>query len=178
MKISISAAQGTGKTTLMNALREESMLKDNVFITEIVRSLISQGIKINKGADHDSQCRILEEHYKNTLRYDNFITDRSALDAFVYATWDYLKGNYTYEQHKVHESMFLDTVGMYDKFFYIPIEFEMSEDGVRDTDKQYQKEIADLYIKIANKYNIPFIGLTGTVNQRVKKFIEYYQDYE
>lgn len=172
MKISISAAQGTGKTTLMNVLKENSILKNYTFITEIVRSLIHQGVKINKGADHNSQCRILEEHYKNLLRYDNFITDRSAIDAFVYATWDYLNGNYTYEQHKVHEQMFLDCVKNYDMFFYIPVEFDLVEDGVRDADKQYQKEIAELYIKTFKKYNIKFVSLRGSVKKREEKFLE------
>ena len=33
------------------------------------------------------------------------------------------------------------SLGDYDKFFYIPVEFEITEDSVRDTNKQYQKDI-------------------------------------
>jgi len=171
-KIAISGAQGSGKTTVLNALKKENILSNFNFIDEIVRTLAKEGVKINKNSDHFSQMRILEQHYKNIWNYKNFITDRSALDAFVYATWDYLHENFTYKEHKEHEKIFLDCIKAYDYFFYIPIEFDVVEDGVRDTDKVYQKEIDDLFRRMFQKYKIPVKKLTGPCEYRVRQFLE------
>jgi nicotinamide riboside kinase len=170
MKFAISGAQGVGKSTLIKELQAQpDLIEGCVLITEIVRTLAAQGIKINKGADHKSQMIILEEHYKNTLRYDKMITDRCALDAFTYATWDYLNGAYTYEQHKEHEAIFLDTIKNYDLIFYIAPEFEIVNDGFRSTDAIYQKEIHELFLKAIRKYNLRVMAISGSVEDRMEK---------
>lgn len=175
MRIAISGAQCTGKTTLMKKICQQAGALPNnyIVITEIVRTLMARGVQINKGADHNSQCRILEEHYRNTLKHENFLTDRCSVDAFVYATWDYLQGNYTFEQHKEHERIMLSCLPGYSHFFYLPVEFGMVADGVRDTDEIYQKEIHELFITIYRKYNIPYIELKGAIEERFNRFITY-----
>jgi predicted ATPase len=171
MRIAISGAQGTGKSTLMADLELNTKLTGMVFVKEIVRSLAAQGFKINREADHFSQCKILEEHYKNQLRYRNMITDRCSIDAFVYATYDYLQGKYTLEEHLEHEQMMLRTLNDYDMYFYIPVEFNMTSDGVRDTDVKYQKAIDDLFKVIYDKYDIQPLILKGSVEQRKQEFL-------
>jgi nicotinamide riboside kinase len=170
MKFAISGAHSVGKSTLVNELTtNKGKLKDYEFITEIVRSLAKQGIKINKGADHVSQMIILEEHYKNILRYNKMLTDRCALDAFAYATWDYLNGAYSYEQHKQHEAIFLDTIKSYDLIFYIAPEFEIVDDGFRSLDSKYQKEIHVIFLKLIQKHRLNVITISGTVEERLEK---------
>lgn len=175
MRIAISGAQCTGKTTLMKKIcsNAASELDKYTVATEIVRTLMAKGVKINKGADHESQCKILEAHYHNILNHSNLLTDRCAVDAFVYSTWDYLKGNYSFDQHKEHERIMLSCLPSYHLYFYLPVEFEMTADGVRDTDKIYQKEIHELFITIYRKYNIPYIELKGSVEERFNRFITY-----
>lgn len=171
-RIVLSGASSVGKTTLLNSV-EPFLQQNNYFIIkEVVRSLVKQGVKINKGADHWSQCRILTEHYKNTLRHDKFITDRGSIDAFVYATWDYLQGHYIYEEHKEHEEIFISCLPRYTKYYYLPIEFGIVADGVRDIDKEYQQEIARLFGVIYDKYRIKPIILTGSVENRAAQFIK------
>jgi nicotinamide riboside kinase len=172
IKIAIMGAQGSGKSTVLNALREVDSLSHYAFVNEIVRTLAKKGVKINKNSDHKSQTTILEQHYKNIWNHDSFITDRGALDAFVYATWDYLHGNFTYTEHKEHEKIFLDCITSYDYFFYIPIEFDIVPDGVRNADSTYQKEIDVLFRKTFQKYNISVKKLTGTCEYRVRQFLE------
>lgn len=173
MKIAISGSQGVGKSTLLAAIDKvkEEYFPNYIFIKEIVRTLKDQGIRINRDADHYSQCKILEEHYKNTFRYPNFITDRCAVDAFVYAIYDYTHGKYSFEEHKEHEKRFLETIKEYDIFYFLPIEFEIEKDGVRDTDKLYQKEINNLFLTVYKKYNISYQILSGTVEERLKRFL-------
>ena len=176
MKICISGPQGVGKSTLLKAIEELDAAKDFVLIKEIVRTLAKQGVKINKGADHDSQCRILEQHYKNAISIPKFITDRCSIDAFTYATWDYIEGKYTYEQHKIHEALCKESLNQYDLHFYIPIEFAMSEDGVRDTDIEYQKKIDILFRENYKRLNVKPIILRGSVEDRVVMFTSSVND--
>jgi len=173
IKIAICGSQSTGKSTVINALKQKEELKRFVFIDEIVRTLVKQGVKIDKDADHSSQVRILEEHYKNIWRHSSFITDRCAIDAFTYATVDYVNGKFTYEEHKIHESIFLDCIKSYDIVFYIPIEFDIVPDGFRNTEKDYQREIDNTFKKVFQKYNIVTYTLTGTCENRVRQFCEY-----
>ena len=174
MKIAISGASSVGKTTLLNAIENsQGLSKDYTLIREVVRSLIAKGVKINKGADHESQCRILQAHYDNTLIHKNFISDRCAVDAFAYSMWDYLAGNYTYKEHKEHEAMFLSCISQYDRFYYIKPEFPIKEDGVRDTDVNYQKEIHELFNVIFVKYKMDVVYLSGSVEERLNQFITY-----
>lgn len=175
-KITISGAQGTGKSTLITAIEDRiannpswEAFKDHVLIKEIVRTLVLKGIKINKGADHNSQVAILNQHYLNTLVHDEFISDRCSLDAYVYSLWDYINGNYTYEQHKIHQKMFEDSLKKYSLMFYIPVEFELVDDGFRNTEVDYQKEIDSLFNKVIFDYNLEVINLSGSVEERISQ---------
>lgn len=175
MKICISGPQCSGKSTLMKALGNIEMFVDHHFIDEPVRKLVAEkGIKINKIADYESQMMILEEHHRNTYRHYSLITDRGALDAFTYATWSYLKGDYSYKEWADFSDIFQKTMRRYDRIFILP-PLEMKNDGFRSLDINWQNEIANLMEDIANEwcssnnwivpvYNVP----TGNTNDYVK----------
>lgn len=169
-RIVLSGASSVGKSTLLDIIEKSQQLTDYVLIKEVVRSLVSKGVRINKGADHRSQLIILEAHYKNTLSYSHMITDRGAIDAFVYATWDYMNGNYTFNQHKEHETVFKSCLP-YHHYFYLPIEFPLTKDGVRDEDERYRQEIDKLFKFIYSKYQISYITLRGTPKERFNTFL-------
>lgn len=169
MRIAIVGAQGTGKTTLLNQV--EKMYGDSfLYIKEIVRSLHKEkSIKINKEADFDSQMMIFEKHAENA-KLSDFISDRSAIDAFVYSYLNFKKGKFSESEFTEFESIFLSIIDSYDKIFFIPIEFELKSDGFRDTDKVFQKEINDLFLEVFYLYDINFISLSGTVKERLNRF--------
>lgn len=169
-RIVLSGTQSCGKSTLLQDIKKD--VPKMTIYEEIVRTLIKSGVKINKEADHKSQCAILKAHYKNSIANSEFISDRGAVDAFVYGTWSYLNGDFTYEEHKVQEEIFLGCLPMYTHNFYLPIEFEAVEDEVRDTDEKYREELERLYYLTYHKYNIPFVELKGTVDERLKIFWE------
>ena len=66
MYIHFIGAQGTGKTTLLNQLAEESIKVDSginfKIITNVVRNLVeTEGVKINKKGSSKSQNIIFEK---------------------------------------------------------------------------------------------------------------------
>lgn len=176
MRISISGAQGVGKTTLMKVLESGEFFKTHNLepILEIVRSIKKDGFKINGNADHASQLLILENHYKNIIQYSRFITDRSAIDAYVYALWGFMKEKFTIEEHLIHKKIFEICLPYYTHVFYIPIEFPLVNDNFRDTNITFQKEIDKMFNTVFKLYHIRPIILTGSVEQRKLNFLNYF----
>jgi hypothetical protein len=66
--------------------------------------------------------------------------------------------------------------GRYDHIFYIPLEFEVKDDGVRSICKAFSEEIPrrfEMMIPILQqKYKLNISTLTGTVEERVTQFLK------
>ena len=54
-------------------------------------------------------------------------------------------------------------------YFYIPIEFELEDDGVRFVDFELQKKVDEELKKSIEKYNIKTTKLTGSVEERIEQ---------
>lgn len=183
-KIALVGAQGTGKSTFLAELEKLPIVKElvdtkeGVLIKEVVRSLVKErGITINKDGSHESQMIILEAHYHNALTNKSFITDRGAIDAYAYATYNYLAGRFTYEQHEQHRSIFEATLPFYTELFYLPIEFAVEDDGFRDTDEEFRHAIDKIYQQLFKRYNLHnVIPFTGSIEQRVQQFSELFKE--
>src|ERR1035437_10033276 len=123
MKIAIVGAQCTGKTTLLNKIKESNILDGSyIFVNEIVRTLVKEkSIKINTEGDYDSQLLILQTHYNNACQYQNLVTDRGCVDAWAYALYNHNKGSFTDKEMLTFGKLFSQTLALYDKVFYLPI---------------------------------------------------------
>jgi len=171
MKIAISGAQNSGKTTLIKLIKEKGKTKGYIFFDEVVRTLKKEkNISINKVADFDSQVLILERHLEN-LKEENFITDRCLLDAFVYSHYLYDKALYSKEQMDVFEKLFLKGIDKYDLIFLQDIEgISIEDDGFRSLDIKFREDIHSLFLNILSIFKINYVILEGTINQRYKIF--------
>ena len=153
----------------MKALKELPELAHYTFIDEPVRRLVKeQGIKINKDATWDDQYIILQEHHRNAYRFEHFVTDRSILDAFSYATYDYIHGKYNYKEWVYFQEMFERTIKKYDRIFLLE-PLPMADDGFRSLDVAWQKETFDIMYDIAREYH-PIILPDWNVEGRIKLF--------
>jgi len=174
MKISLSGAQCTGKTTLMKQIEESGIFEDTILIKEVVRTIkerMGEGFEFNKSGDFDSQEMILAEHHRNVLRHKSFVTDRGAFDAFAYATKNYMDGKFTFREWKIFETIFGNTQSKYDVTFYLPIGMiPMEDDNVRDTDVEYQQQMHEIYMWIAEEYGVELIILNDPLEERFEIF--------
>ncbi len=172
MLISFSGAQSTGKTTLLNILKQDSSLENYKFIDEITRSIQKQGYKINELGDSETQKLIMKAHIDNS-NLTNAILDRCSLDGLCYTEYLYNKGNISEEVMDFTKIAFQNTINKYDLIFYLKPEFEIVDDNVRSTNKEFQNEIVKLFDKNINLYNINVIQLTGTIEERLKQIYNY-----
>jgi len=179
MRIGISGAQSVGKTTLLNALRSESIFKDYAICDEVTRRVMSYGFPINEHAIDMTQRLIMQEHVMNVFMHDNMITDRTALDGLVYT--QYLMENnkgmsektWTFANNVYHRVM-----PHYDVLFYIEPEFELVGDGVRSENKFFRDRIVTIFAsKLETTLPCPVIRLHGSVRERTERVVEATQNY-
>ena len=171
MIVSFTGAQSTGKTTLLNQMRNWECLKDYTFIDEITRSIKKKGMSINEKGNDNTQTAIMNAHIENLKKGNNLVLDRCSLDGVVYTHYLYLHGKVSKDTLDYARQVFFETCLKYDKIFYLKPEFDIVEDGVRSNNVQFRDEIASIfegYIADFNlrKYNV--VELTGSVEERLE----------
>lgn len=166
MKICITGTHGTGKTTLLNYLKNDNSLNNLFdFTEEITRTMSKKGIKINEDGDDASQIALALAHWDIYQNHKNLIMDRCLLDVLCYT-------KYLYEHHKCNRYTLnfvkiLFSQVHYDVIFYIEPEFELENDGVRSTDRSFRDEVQRYFNYYIKELNINVVYLKGTVEERL-----------
>lgn len=171
MKVIFTGAQGTGKTSVMDAL-PDSLYK----IKGVTRKVITEkNLTINEYSDNCSQKHIFDAYEHELTVNDNYIAERGLIDVLAYSL-SRLKANRcsptlieTQYEHLIKFSENNKDV----VYVYFPIEFEIVSDGTRSIDKEFQKEIDDIIYEILEamktRYGIKFITVSGSVEERAKQ---------
>ena len=173
MRIGFCGSNSTGKTTLLNGLREGTQLKDYVFVDEITRS-IGNLVPINEDGDTTTQLLVMNSHIQNLLM-ENFVADRCMIDGYVYTA-------YLYEEGKLPEwvlsyayQVMLTYIEKYDHIFYIPIEIPLEDDGVRSNSEEFRNKIDEIMksvvVGIQTIRDIKITTITGSVEERLQTII-------
>lgn len=168
-RIVFTGAQSTGKTTVLNELKETGA---NI-ITEVVRQLNKKGVKINKDGDEKGQNKIFKVYKDLLSEWDKngYISDRGLLDVMAYTKYLVDHGNCSKtvldKQMKQFAKFRSENPDI--MYCYFPIEFDVVADGVRDTDEEFRKEIDKNIQNIMKQMGITPIKITGTVEERVIK---------
>ena len=169
MRIAITGAQSTGKSTLLRYLKQDDDLKGFEFIDELTRKIAAKGININEEGSNMSQIFTVTIHAENIVK-DHFISDRCALDGLVYTKW-------LFDQGKVDKWILDYAVGVakeviprYDYIFYLPAEIPIEDDGVRSADVKFRDEIVALFEMYTKELDVKLVELTGAVKDRAKQF--------
>lgn len=175
MKIAFTGAQSTGKTTLLNMLREREQFKDYTFYDNITRSIRDEGYGINKDSCAATQYRIARAH-QDICNTENFIADRSMIDCYVYSLYLFNQGKLNEDEELELYLKMLDLVGEYDYIFYIRPEFEPVADGVRNVDREFVDDIAKLFEDVVNDLMGKSLGsnivpITGTPEGRIQQIM-------
>ena len=181
MYIHFIGAQGTGKTTLLNQLAEESIKVDSginfKIITNVVRNLVeTEGVKINKKGSSKSQNIIFEKYFDIFTSLDGYIdwvSDRSLIDVVAYTKYLY---DHKKSSKKCYEAQIKWLKLWYDRdpkikntiFVYFPIEFEVVGDGTRSLDEEYRREIDNNIKSILEELGINYYVMEGTQDERLE----------
>lgn len=166
MKLIFTGTQGTGKSTMLNIVPIDNK------ITEVVRNLSKEGVKINRDGDEEGQDIIFNK-YKELLSTDkDFVSDRGLTDVLAYSFY------LNQVQKVVGDKLVLKQMGDLVEYnmnhpdvlyVYFPIEFPVVGDGVRDTDEEYRKTIDIIIKELLDVFcQDRYVTISGTVEEREK----------
>lgn len=175
MRVAVSGAHGVGKTTFCNDLAAafKGRSKSVEVLTNVSRDLHAEGVAINEGTEESEYPLFLEKHLTNLFEKgesEYIIHDRTMVDTVSYAI---ANGNL----HQRWISFLLKATphlltGV-DRYFYIPIEFEIEDDGLRATGKEYQISVDRAVVDILQKCRPDAITLTGSREERVAQALKH-----
>ena len=172
MRIAITGTHGTGKTTLLRELREIEPYKSSyTFVTELTRKLHERGYPINEQGTDEVQ-RILAQQCVEASRIPNSIADRCVLDNIVFTTFLFNEGKVNQETMNDAIEKFEANISNFDIIFYIRPEFDLVDDGVRTTSTSTRDKIFTLFELYIDKYKLPVVLLSGSVEERMKTILE------
>ena len=169
MRYCLSGTIGVGKTTLINKLKENYSID---VVEEPCRFIEHNGFSLTKGNMIETQLAMMSIVYSNIASNENAIFERGLLDLLVFTTYFYEKNQITNKQYKFFFDIISRQLYLFDKIFYIEPEFELENDGFRVTDKQFQKDIDDLFQRFIMKFRLDVIKLTGSVESRMQTIIQ------
>lgn len=163
-RVAIVWSHSCGKSTLLSSLPLPSK------ITEKARELIEKyGTTPNNlpyrervGFENEILISHIAEEEKAIATNGFFISDRSRYDVLVYANELGLEE----EDLKDLEEL-ADESPRYDKIFYVPIEFPLSEDYARWGWEEFQRKVDLKLREILAKKGYEVTEVRGTVKERV-----------
>lgn len=182
MRVCLTGSHGTGKTTLLTVLKEKYPSYD-IQLESMTRKAVSDPTKLNLTTPEESEKLISEAYMKYFLdnQDKDFISSRHMIDVLAYSMYLSKKnGNISEEtifdiEEKVEE---LKKRKLFDLVLYIPIEFDLPEveKGVKfregQEDKQYREDIDGIIKFLLWGYNIPYVKINGSKEERIKKIEE------
>ena len=164
--ICLVGAHGTGKSTLLNELKK---VTNNYYITDGFGRPLNEIKNLLNLDNRDIQIivnTITKHRWENDVVSDKLICTRSIIDEWVYAKI------FGYEDLlEERKEIFRNSNYTKSKYFYIPIEFPLEEDGIRYSGIELQKQCDELMQQWIKEFNLDVVILTGTVEQRLETLL-------
>tara|TARA_R100000951_G_scaffold106089_1_gene100356 strand:- start:10503 stop:11075 length:573 start_codon:yes stop_codon:yes gene_type:complete len=182
MRASFTGAQSSGKTTLLDACKEDEAFVDFDFVDEVTRKVKREyGVEINENCGDETQYLIAAEHLQNAFRKlnvwgnspNNLLMDRCIVDGLVYTS-------VLRDMGKVKSAALVHMIALaeiilprMDVIFYTE-PLPVVDDGVRATNMDFHARIVrefNSYIETASvrHLDLKFISLPPvSVEERIK----------
>ena len=161
MRIAISGTGNQGKTTLIKDFLQEWPTYRTESSTYRDK-LVAEKLPHSKNATKDTQWKILNHMIDEmqTFKSDDYaIMDRCPIDNLVYSLWCFEKGVGDIDKEFIDKCIPLvcESMKHLDIIFFTPITraapVKIEDDGVRETDSIYIKEIDNIFKMIGAQHN-------------------------
>jgi predicted ATPase len=171
-KAAISGVHSQGKTTLMDALKQNAVLSDLrfSFLSGVARS-VGKYLPINEGGTLLTQYMVLSKHVEASLQPGRWLTDRSVLDVIAYTKYHYEQGDIARDDFLTLQKVAYTCIAHYNRIFYIVPELPVVDDGTRSTDINYFDDMKinfEYYVKEIQEQDAlnKIVFVKGSVKER------------
>ena len=179
MIFSFTGAQSTGKTTLLNKLREKNTDTSFEFIPEVTRLIMRDyEMPINEEGNDLTQLLIMSEHVRNIYKNKadrlsrgmHMIFDRCALDGIVYSQWLLNESKISRRCYEACDLIYEELKDKYDIIFYTsPDDVQLVDDGERSVNVKFRNDIINTFNAFLERgYDGKVVVLEGSVEERLK----------
>ena len=169
MKIGLCGTMSVGKTTLVNALKNEPEFKKYTFRTERSKYLNSMGIPLNTDSTLNGLLVFAAERAAELMQ-ENIITDRTIIDVMAFC--ELSKSMSKAEKDHINGVLW-HLIKEYDIIFHIDdLSVPMEDNGVRETNKDYRLDIHQKITSILEMYRYmpgKVIKISGTTKERINQ---------
>lgn len=168
-RIVLVGSLSTGKTTLAELLARKL---DLPLLPEVAREIAALGFKLDRDATAETETLIFLKQYNNELSFQEFVSDRSLIDALAYGGWMLDNQpprleNVLWEECERLAERHLRT--NYSHVFYLPIEFPIVPDDLRPMDPEFQKDIDNRILKLLETHDVRYETIRGSVAERLRQ---------
>lgn len=165
MKIVITGAQGVGKTTLAEQINKD--FPDLKILPEAARLAKEAGLNLDHTATTETELWLIEKQIELETSENKWVADRCGIDLLAYIHHLFSEEK---DLIKFATEALVPRFSDYDLVLYLPSgEFEIEDDGVRTTDKNFQQAIDKLVRDILEKHKIPHVKIIGSPEERLEK---------
>lgn len=173
MKILLVGAHGTGKTTLAKKIQEiHPRFK---IIDGIHREAKQDGFEINKTGDVISQIETVRRYWNKVGARNSFISLDGMLRQTAYVICNKLPEPVI---GLMKELCYIERKHFMDAIFYLPIEFLLEKDNVRNEDRRFQEQVdTEISLLLNTFYHYNYLVVAGSVDHRVGKVCDAIQGF-
>jgi|SRR3989344_640813 len=177
----ITGAPGVGKTALLHGLVGELKWCDKTveWIDEVIRDC---PYSIDKDAGFKTEMWVVEHQHLKELEKlklaPNFLfCDRSMLDLAVYGTMLLEAGKLSEKEYQILLRAVMDWMHTYDFGILVsPSGKEVTADGFRATDKKYQADMHNYFVKVLDAIGADYVVVDGSHAERISKVKDYFKN--
>lgn len=171
-RILITGAQGTGKTTLLNAWVKRNPKWRG--LPEVARLAKEAGLPLDQGASMATQLWILNQQ----LCFERHIPAPWVADRGLVDVWVYAKVLKLQQKDIDHLERQIRQYWKYSFTVLLPPEFAIIPDGVRSTDIDFQNQLHNTYLEFFDTHDVLVYELTGSVEDRLTGLQEKLKLYD
>jgi len=163
VKIAISGAHGTGKTTLAGAFAARYALTE---LPTPGRLMAAQGLPVNQDATVTSQALAWFIQVNLEESSTNWVSMRSLIDIWAYTALAAERHEPTRLERAIADEMQRATkamaVGRYDLLFYLPPRIPLVADDVRSSDPAFQAAVDARIRECLAEWRVPYLEVDVT----------------
>lgn len=164
MKIILTGAQGTGKTTVLNAVFADTTIDTSNItkVSEVIRELAKTdaSVKYNENGTEESQQLFFDTYETIFTNNNNYISDRGLVDVVAYTKWLLEHNQVSVEfYNKMYNRWieFCERVSNYGIVYqYVPIQFDAIQDGFRSTNDEYREYIDKTILELLDDARVTY----------------------